>query len=91
MLQCQVELTKDTHGFLRTDSFLDCTRVYSIPAQEIERHLVADMRQIRGEVGAGERTAVIEAIRKSRLITRGLKAGLVASLGIGRGTEGSGK
>ncbi len=80
MLQCQVELTKDTHGFLRTDSFLDCTRVYSIPAQEIERHLVADMRRIQGEVDPGHRSAVVQAIRKSRLIAKCLKGSLVSSL-----------
>jgi hypothetical protein len=80
MLQCQVELRKARHGFLRSDSFLDCTRVYSIPAQEIERHLIADMRRVRGEVGQGDRSAVIEAIRESRFLARGMKAGLLSSL-----------
>lgn len=87
MHQCQVVLRKATHGFLRLDSFLDCTQVYSIPAQEIERHLVADMRRIWGEVGAGERSAVIEAIRNSRFLARGLRASLLSSLESGMGSK----
>ena len=87
MLQCQVELKKETHGFLRLDSFLDCAQVYSVPTQEIESHLVADMRRIRGEVGPGARLAVIEAIRKSRFLARGLKANLLSSLESGMGRK----
>jgi hypothetical protein len=88
MLRCQVELRKETHGFLRLDSFLDCAQVYSIPAQEIERHLVADMRRIRGSVDPGARSAVIGAIRQSRFLARGLKASLLISLESGTGEEG---
>jgi len=90
MLQCQIELKKATHGFLRIDSFLDCSRVYSIPAQEIERHLVADMRRIRGEVSPEDRSAVVETIRRSRFIAKGLKASLLSSLesAMGGGSEG---
>ncbi len=87
MVQCQVRLSKTRHGFLRIDSFLDCTRVYSIPAQEIERRLVADMRRIQSQVASDERPAVIEAIRKSRLIAKGLKAILLASLESAMGSE----
>jgi hypothetical protein len=65
MLQCQVKLGKAAHEFLRIDSFMDCTQVYSIPTHEIERNLVADMQRIRGEVSPGDRPAVVEAIRRS--------------------------
>ncbi len=80
MLQCQVALKKTNHTFLRVDSFLDCTRTYSIPAQEIERQLVTELGRIQGEIAPKDRQAVVEAIRRSTLIERRVKAVLLASL-----------
>jgi len=80
MLQCQVSLKKTKHTFLSADSFLDCTRVYSTPAQEIERQLLSDIGRIQGEIAPEDRPAVVGAIRKSKLIERRVKATLLSSL-----------
>lgn len=76
----QVCIDTKNHPFLDHDSFIDCSRVLSLPIYEVERQLVADISRIHGVVSDAVQAKVIQAVRKNTTISGGKKKAILENL-----------
>ena len=78
--QCQVLLHQSEHGFLRYDSYLDCTAAYNIVQSDIHQQIDADVSRIKDSLSAGARDQVIAAVKFSKTLPEVHKAALLHAL-----------
>ena len=76
----QVRIDTKNHPFLDYDSFIDCSRVQSLPIHEVEKQLVADISRIHGVVSDAVQAKVIRAVKENVTISRGKKKAILESL-----------
>ena len=61
----QVSIDVKDHPFLSYDSFIDCSRIGSLPIYEVERQLIADVGRIKGVLSAAVQAKVLEAVKNN--------------------------
>jgi hypothetical protein len=69
MKETQVPIDVKEHPFLSYDSFIDCSRLLSLPTYEVERQLVADVGRVKGVISDAIQAKVLEAVRKNRVMS----------------------
>jgi len=80
LLQCQVVIEAASHSFLRTDSHVACHEVWPIKKEEVVHALLADMSGLKGDISAGVRARIIEAVKVARTIDRDKKSRIIVEL-----------
>jgi hypothetical protein len=79
---CQVVLQQRDHPFLRHDSHIDCTQARrDLPLEEIERQLMEDLDNLKGEITTAEREAIVYAVRGGTTIETRVKRAILTALG----------
>ena len=80
LLQCQVTIDADAHAFLKTDSHVACHAVWPVKKEEVVQALLADMSGLKGDVSAGVRSRIIEAVKVAKTIDRDKKSRIIVEL-----------
>jgi len=71
LLQSQITLWRKDNNFLEYDSYLDCSRVYSVLSyEEIETQLLDDPSRYEGELGEKYIQRVLDIVSNSRMLSR---------------------
>lgn len=81
LLQCQVMLDVNSHGFLQHDSYAACHEVWPIRKEEVIQALLADMSGFKGEISKEVRNFIMAAVASAKTIDRDKKSRIASELG----------
>jgi len=70
LARCQVAIDEASHGFLRHDSFIDCSAAFPMDFVEIERQVLDDTSAVRGSASPSVIDQVCAAVKLSSGIAR---------------------
>ncbi len=72
--RCQVPIRASDYGFLRHDSFVDCSKVVSdFDEGGIRDQILEDIRGIKGELSADTKHGIIQVVQSARTIVDSTK------------------
>jgi hypothetical protein len=68
--QCQFILKKADYGFLKYDSYLDCTRVlYLLTLEEIESQLIDDLQRLVSEIISPHKIEIVKMVNAAKTVS----------------------
>ncbi len=77
-----VKLSAADYAFLQHDSYLDCSKGYSIDCDtDVSGQLVCDLSRIKGELCCADRQSVVTTIRTSATIPMRIRKAIEAAVG----------
>jgi hypothetical protein len=79
---CYLALAASDYPFLVHDSFLDCSKAYSLADDlSMTGQLVSDVSRIKGDLSPDDRRRVAELVRGSRALSLRIRRAIEAELG----------